>query len=434
MNFKIHRGTKEIGGSCVEIWTESTRIVVDFGMPLVNLDKTQFDSRTIKNLSVKELIGKGILPDIKDLYEKSGNTTLILSHAHQDHFGLIKYVNKKCEVYLGKATQKLIKITSIFTNQDWEISNPQHFESGKPFVVGDIKVTPYLMDHSAFDAYAFLIKAGGKSLFYSGDFRIHGRKAKAFDWLSYNIEKNVDYLLLEGTTIGRVNKSFPTESEIETEFVNTFKASKGINLIYTSGQNIDRLVSIYRACKRTGKTLAIDFYIANVLKELSEFGAIPYPSKNFPEIKVFFPYRLSRMISNQGNEKMLYRFKNFKVTKEQIDEEFDKTVMIVRPSMLKDLEYIKGLENGIFIYSMWDGYKKEKTTKEFINFLVGKGMTEKQIHTSGHADRDALKRMVNVLKPKNIVPIHTFEGDEYEKIFTGTKVLRINDNEVVTNN
>jgi len=35
MNFKIHRGTKEIGGSCVEIWTESTRIVVDFGMPLV---------------------------------------------------------------------------------------------------------------------------------------------------------------------------------------------------------------------------------------------------------------------------------------------------------------------------------------------------------------------------------------------------------------
>lgn len=54
MNFKIHRGTKEIGGSCVEIWTQSTRVVVDFGIPLVNPDKTQFDSRIIKNLSVKE--------------------------------------------------------------------------------------------------------------------------------------------------------------------------------------------------------------------------------------------------------------------------------------------------------------------------------------------------------------------------------------------
>lgn len=434
MNFQIHRGTKEIGGSCVEIWTQSTRIVVDLGMPLVNPDKTQFDSRAIKNLSLNELIKRRTLPNIKGLYEEKGDTVLLLSHAHQDHFGLIKYVNETCRIYLGRATKKLIEITSIFTNQDWKLSNLQHFESGKPFFIGDIEVTPYLMDHSAFDSYAFLIKANGKSLFYSGDFRIHGRKTKAFYWFSHNTERNVDYLLLEGTSIGRVDKYFPSETEIETEFVNTFKQSKGINLIYTSGQNIDRLVSIYRACKRTGKTLAIDFYIANILKELSEFGAIPYPSKNFPEIKVFFPYRLSRMISNKGQEMLLYRFKEHKITKEQIGEQVDKTVMIVRPSMMKDLEYIKGLENGIFIYSIWDGYKKEKTTKEFIDLLIGKGMTEKAIHTSGHADRDALKKMVEILKPKNLVPIHTFEGYEYERIFTETKVVRINDNEIVAIN
>jgi len=59
MNFKIHRGTKEIGGACVEIWTESTRLVVDFGMPLVNPDKTQFNSRAIKNLLVTELLRNG---------------------------------------------------------------------------------------------------------------------------------------------------------------------------------------------------------------------------------------------------------------------------------------------------------------------------------------------------------------------------------------
>jgi len=110
LNFIIHRGTKEIGGSCVEIWTDSTRIVVDFEMPLVNSDKTPFDSRAIKNLSVKELISKGVLPDIKGFYEKPENTALILSHAHQDHFGLIKYVNEKCKIYLGKATQYCILI------------------------------------------------------------------------------------------------------------------------------------------------------------------------------------------------------------------------------------------------------------------------------------------------------------------------------------
>ncbi len=433
MNFQIHRGAKEIGGSCVEIWTLTTRIVVDLGMPLVNPDKTKFDSNAIKNAPINELIEKGILPNIKGLYEQSDNTALVLSHAHQDHFGLIRYVNKNCTIYLGRATKKIIELTSIFTNQDWTLSNFKYFESGKSFLIGDIEVTPFLMDHSAFDAYAFLVRADGISLFYSGDYRIHGRKTKAFDWFSHNTERNVDYLLLEGTSIGRFDKKFLSETEIENEFVNTFKESKGINLIYTSGQNIDRLVSIYRACKKTGKMLVIDFYIATVLNELSKFGAIPYPSIKFPEIKVFFPYRLSRMISNQGNQHLLYRFKDFKITKEQIGKQGEKIVMIVRPSMLKDLLQINSFENGIFIYSMWDGYKKEKTTRDFIAVLTGKGMIEKYIHTSGHADRPALKRMVEVLKPKNLVPIHTFDGDEYEKIFTGTKVLKINDKEVVEN-
>ena len=393
MHFVIHRGTKEIGGSCVEIWTDLTRIVVDFGMPLVNPDKTRFNSRELTGSSVGELISKGILPNIQSLYDNSENTALVLSHAHQDHYGLISFLHKDCKVYLGKATQKLIEITNIFTNQDCSIPNPQHFESGKTFTVGDIELTPYLMDHSAFDSYSFLIRANGKSLFYSGDFRIHGRKAKAFYWFSHKVQQKVDYLLLEGTTIGRVNKKFLTEGEIESEFAHTFKTSSGINLIYTSGQNIDRLVSIYMACKKTGKTLAIDFYIACILRELSEFAAIPHPSKHYPEIRVYYPYRLSRMIKNRGKEELLYRFKNYKITKEQIGEKYSKTVMIVRPTMLNDLEYIEGLEDGMFIYSMWDGYKKEQTTKKFIDYLVSRGMTEKVIHTSGHADRDALRKM-----------------------------------------
>ena len=91
------------------------------------------------------------MPDIPGLFQADTEATLVLSHARQDHF-----------------------------------------ESGKSFWIGDIEITPYLMDHSAFDAYAFIIKSNGKSLFYSGDFRIHGRKTKAFDWFCYNVEKEVD--------------------------------------------------------------------------------------------------------------------------------------------------------------------------------------------------------------------------------------------------
>ena len=400
-------------------------------MPLVNPDRTQFNSREIKHKSVRDLISEGVLPDIPSLYNSS-ETVLILSHAHQDHYGLINYLHKDCDIFLGEATQKLIGITNIFTNQDWVISNSHHFESGKPFEIGDIEITPYLMDHSAFDAYAFLIQSNGKSIFYSGDFRSHGRKSKAFDWFSHNVKQGVDYLLLEGTTLGRGKQRFQTEGEIEDELVNNFTESKRINLIYTSGQNIDRLVSIYRACRRTGKILALDFYIANVLKTLSDYGKLPYPSNKFPEIKVFFPFRLSRMISSKGKEELLYQFSDYKITKEEISSQSGRIVMTVRPSMLRDMEYIENLEGGQFIYSMWKGYKREKRTKEFIDYLVGRGMEEKHLHTSGHADQETLLRMVEILKPKNIVPIHTFEGDEYKNIFTETNVLRVNNGKIVT--
>ena len=431
LSFKIHRGTKEIGGSCVEVWTESTRILLDFGMPIVEKDGKEFDFVKYKNLSPRELVNEGVLPNIEGLYDGSKNLIdgVIISHPHQDHFGLTNFINDNVQFYLGGATHKIIELNNLFTPQEIHLKNTNYFEKEKTFKIGDISITPYWADHSAFDAYSFLVEANGKSLFYSGDFRSHGRKAKVFYWFTHNAPQNVDYLLLEGTTIGRDNKPFKTESEIENKLVKVFNQRGKINLVYTSGQNIDRLTSLYRACKRTGKIFVVDVYVAKVLTELSQFGEIPYPSDNFKEIRVMFPYFTSRRLSNEGNEKVLYQFKKYKITKKEITNQSDKIVMIVRPSMQKDLEHINGIENGNLIYSMWEGYLKKPTTIKFVEYLKNRKFKLYKIHTSGHADTKALKKMVEAIKPKNIVPIHTFEGDKYKDIFS-VPVVELNDEEI----
>jgi len=432
MKFKIHRGTKEIGGSCIEVWTDSTRIVLDFGMPLVDEKRNPFDSNATNDCEVDELIHLGVLPRIEGLYSKDPHTALILSHAHQDHYGLVEYIHEDCPIFMGEPTHKLIELTNTFTRNKWKIHTSNYFSSGKCFKFGDIEITPYLMDHAAFDAHAFLVQANGKSLFYSGDFRIHGRKAKAFDWFKWNVKKDVDYLLLEGTTINRGSHSFPTEEDLEKEFANEFKTNSGIHLVYVSGQNIDRLVSLYRACKKENKILAIDFYIATVLKELAKFARLPYPSESFPEIRVFYPRNLSKMIANQGQEKLLYQFKPYKITKEQINEQAPKVVMTIRPSMKSDLNALTCLNGGTFIYSMWSGYREETVIYDFIQLLTGQGMRDVTIHTSGHADRQGLQRMVDALKPKKLVPIHTFDANEYQSIFSSSEVLMVDDGEIVS--
>ena len=432
MFFKIHRGTKEIGGSCVEVWTSNTRIILDMGMPLVDSKKEQFNFKEFEKLETKELIKQKILPDIEGLYDTNGDLIdgVLISHSHLDHFGLMNYVSKDIKTYLGEATHKLIEISNIFTHSNYQITNFTYFKKEESFQIGDFKITPYWNDHSAFDSYSFLIEANGKSIFYSGDFRDHGRKSKVFKRFLHNAPQNVDYLLLEGTTIGRKTIRDKTEIEIEDELFKVFSESQKINLVYTAGQNIDRLVSIFKATQKAKKIFVIDVYVAKILTELSKFSKLPYPSNSFNNIKVMFPYYSCKKLKNDGNENVLYQFKKYKITKEEISKQANNIVMIVRPSMKTDLKKINNLKGGNLIYSMWEGYLQKDYTSKFINNLKNLNFNIYNIHTSGHADIEALQKIVEAIDPNNIIPIHTFEGNSYQDIFR-SNVIQCNDGDVI---
>ena len=88
------------------------------------------------------------------------------------------------------------------------------------------------------------------------------------------------------------------------------------------------------------------------------------------------------------------------------------------------------LDKGVLVYSMWEDCMENKSNLDFINYLKNRNFTLKQIHTSGHADRHTLKRMVEAIKPKHIVPMHTFEGDKYKEIFD-YHVVRLEDGETL---
>ena len=85
------------------------------------------------------------------------------------------------------------------------------YDDRKPFTIGPFTITPYLLDYSVYDAYALLAEAEGRRLFYTGDFRSHRRKAKAFERFIDNPPANIDVMLMEGTTIGRDEPHRPSK-------------------------------------------------------------------------------------------------------------------------------------------------------------------------------------------------------------------------------
>ena len=130
-----------------------------------------------------------------------------------------------------------------------------------------------------------------------------------------------------------------------------------------------------------------------------------------------FPYFLCKRLTRKNNEKLLYQFRKYKITKEQISSNKSNTVLLVRPSMKIDIDHIPNVDGGNLIYSLWEGYLKKENTKKFIEYLVNKQFKLYKVHTSGHADIETLKKMADAIKPKFIVPIHTFKGSEYKNHF-----------------
>ena len=166
MKFIIHRGTHEIGGSCVEILSErGSRIVIDIGMPLTDKSGGKFDINKYKGLTGPDLVERKILPVMSGFYkwdkEHKAINGLLISHPHMDHYGFFTYLNPEVKFYLGEDTKKLIDITVIFTRIKDFINNYSAIEDRKSFEIGDFKITPFLVDHSGFDSYSFLIEADG---------------------------------------------------------------------------------------------------------------------------------------------------------------------------------------------------------------------------------------------------------------------------------
>ena len=422
MNLLIHRGTHEIGGTCVEVTHKSSRIVLDLGMPLVKpggAEGDDFNFKQHKDTPGVDLVAQGILPDVEGLYswDRSADRVdgVLISHAHLDHYGFTRFLHPDILCYDGAPTEKLIDLSCLFTPTEVSISRPVYISSGTQFSCGEFTVTPYLMDHAGFDAHAYLIEAGGKRILYSGDFREHGRKSKAFEFFLRATPKPVDALLLEGTMMGRKAEEVPTEDDIEESMVETLRKTDGPVLLFASSQNIDRMVSAFRAARRSGRLMVIDLYTAHVLRSIGEFARTPQPSPDFPEIRVFYPYRLCRMLDFTGRKHLLYKFTKYKITKDQIGQQADKILMLVRPSMLGDLERISDLDRGALIYSMWNGYLKKADVQRLVEFSRSRGMEFLTLHTSGHATIPTLQRVVDTFKPTKLIPIHTFHPDDFDQ-------------------
>ena len=399
MKVCIHRGTHQIGGTCVEIESQGKRVVLDIGLPL---DTEPADVP---------------LPPVPGFDRHDGSLLgVIISHPHMDHYGLAHRLPAGTPILIGQAAQRILEAASVFVPGEVRMDKTSPLQNGKPILLGPFTITPYLVDHSAYDAYAVLVEADGQRLFYSGDIRGHGRKGKLFERLVAHPPQNIDCLLMEGTTIGRsgIDDEYPTEADLEARFETLFREARGMSLVWCSGQNIDRLVTVYRAARHAKKQLIVDMYTASVLRAI---GNAKLPQPGFAGFGVFLPWGQKKTVVRKQLFEFARTFAEARIYPENLAEEANRSVMLFRPSMIEDLERAGCLTGASMIYSLWSGYLKDERQKPFLTWLDRRGIELTHCHTSGHAPVADLQRLAAAIAPRMLMPIHSSEAARFSDLF-----------------
>lgn len=399
MRVRIHRGTREIGGTCIELEQGGARLLIDLGLPL---DGDPDDV--------------SLHPGVAGLAGRSTLLALVLSHGHRDHTGLAHLAGPDLPVLLGAATLRIMAAAAPFVPGAHVPTNPVIIADREAQRLGPFTVTPFLVDHSAYDAYALLIEAGGERLLYSGDLRGHGRKAALFDRLLRDPPRDVDTFLMEGSSLGRLTPEahFPTEADIEARFVEAFDRTAGMALVAASAQNIDRMVTVYRAAKRTGRTLIIDLYAAEILRAT---GNPNIPQSHWPDVALYVPHYQRVQIKRSGRFDLLDLHDRNRLYPEALAAIASRASFLFRPAMLRDLGKADCLSGALAIWSQWDGYLKVDRGVMLLAELSARGIPLVHLHTSGHASIRDLRRLAEAVAPRRLVPIHTFEAQRYPELF-----------------
>jgi ribonuclease J len=89
--------------------------------------------------------------------------------------------------------------------------------------------------------------------------------------------------------------------------------------------------------------------------------------------------------------------------------------------MLIDVEKC-GLRDGVFLYSLWEGYRSSAYQQLFEKSLENAGFLLESLHTSGHAPIADIRRVINSLDPKKLIPIHTMYPDAFRDFSEKTEL------------
>lgn len=338
-----------------------------------------------------------ILPDIRFLENERHNIRgMVITHAHEDHFGAILdlWPKLKVPVYCTAFTAGLLETKRQTDFDSYEVP-VNVFKAGDSFEIGSFNIEALAVSHSIPEPVSLAIKTKLGTVIHTGDWKIDPEPSlgavtdeKRFRELG---EQGVLALVCDSTNALRDGVS-PTEHDVGKSLANIISEAEGRIAITTFSSNVGRILSIALAAKEAGrKVLLVGRSMKRSVTVAEELGYLEGLDPFVDEDEFGYIQR-------------------------------DKLVMILTGSqgeqraalakLSRDEMHTLSLAAGdTVIYSSRSIPGNEKAIIDTQNRLIDRGIRiitdhDALVHVSGHPRRNELLKMYDWVKPEILVPVH----------------------------
>jgi len=384
---------------------------------------------------------------------------VFVSHAHADHIGYIHFLRNDLPIYATAESRKIMESVEETSGMGWcEFANlketftfyknskgnysrlqgedskrPRKFEDVKNQAKFDsISVTSSRVNHSIPGATGYIIETSNGTIAYTGDLRFHGYDGHLTEKFIEDAA-GVDTLIIEGTRMD--GKDTLQEDDVCALLEKEMTGTDGIILANWPARDTERLMSFFEAAKKSNRILVLNTKQANLLEKLGEVSS-EVPKTTDKNIRIFITRKSWGLIDRKDLPDENLKYKDYE-TWERRYIDHPNTIhygelrrhpeeYVVRTDFFDMSELLDIMPDGKskYIRSTCEPFDDKMEFNEAIidswldHFKIKKTDT---IHCSGHAPGPDIERIIEEIKPKKIIPIHTEHAKKFEEL--GIKCL-----------
>jgi ribonuclease J len=338
-----------------------------------------------------------IMPDVSFLVQERKNLVgLVLTHAHEDHFGAIidLWPRLKCPIYATKFSAALFEAKCAAERNPPKIPVTV-VPSGGRIELGPFGVEFIPVAHSIPESHAFAIHTPAGTALHTGDWKLDPTPVVGPPTDERRLRELGDAgvlaLIGDSTNAVRDGRS-PSETEVAKTIIELVKAAKGRVAVTTFASNVARLRAVADAARLSGReVVVVGRAMERVVQVARETGYLD-GVQNFRSAELYGHFPPDKVLAlctgSQGEPRAaLARIAN------------------------DDHPQVTLNKGDCVIFSSRTIPGNEKAVGAIINGLIGQGIeviTDRThlVHVSGHPRRDELRDMIGWVRPQLLIPVH----------------------------